>query len=377
VSIKCLFQNVTLLLLTGMLFVLGVQDSRYITNNLLYGTTDFSNSRDKWLERGDLQYYKWTESYVQVSQKNIQNKREAFIFRKIQLPVVVSNSAFDESNIGKNIGLDIQQNSRLLRVRGEILVKQASQSKLLDHSRRAGYMVWFYDSEGDVSKYITVKSFKAQSESPHFPDRTVILPNEVDSIALVFMLRDSDAVYQINSLQASFVEESKKFKYISYALWVSYCLLLICIIWFAVGYKGLIVSAGLTVLVALLIVGIIVPDSLRLELIRPLYESILDHDRWSIWGLDISALIFKVGHVVAFAALSIYLFIFSHNKKYSIMCLACTLFIFAISTEVIQLYRYDREAKIVDIFFDMTGVAIGYMIYASFKYMTLRNSENA
>ncbi len=348
---------------------------RFSTTEQLYNVTDFSDAENKWFLRGDISSFEWTESHLKLLQKNILDSRETFALRQIEFqtleiePKHASSIAFEKNRLKANA------NSKLLRVHAEIAVIDASKSGPLDRSRLPGYMVWFYDSEGDVKKYITIKSFKAESEALHYADRTVVVPRDVHSIGLVFMLRDSDAVFEIRSMSALFVEESKLFKLISYSLWTCYGLFICLCIWLVLGNRRLVVTIGLIVIIATLILGIIVPDAMRLEFIKSIYKYIYIISSWPTWDSFDSVLIFKVGHVLAFTIISLYLLVFRQKTKNSIVCLLCALFIFAISTETIQLYLYDREARIKDVFLDLLGVGIGYLVYVLMSYLPLNKKR--
>ena len=223
ISKNCVYLNGALLAVISILILLASQDIRFTTKMPLYSASSFSDTEEQWLKRGDSEDFQWTDSHIKLFKKNKLDKKEAFIHRSIKISRSGVNSAdilankFDSQTIG---------DYRLLRVVGEIDVTPAAEPILIDRRRRAGYMVWFYDSAGEVKKYITVKSFNAKSESQFTADRTVVVPDDVQSIALVFMLRDSDATYKIKSMSVSFVEESKIVHLITYFLWVCYCLIL-------------------------------------------------------------------------------------------------------------------------------------------------------
>ena len=117
------------------------------------------------------------------------------------------------------------------------------------------------------------------------------------------------------------------------------------------------------------------PDDMRNEFIKPLYEPIVDSLRLGNWSVDSNIIIHKVGHVLGFSFLSCFLFLFRQKNKSSIVCLLCFVLLFAISTEAIQLYRHGREARVIDVFFDMLGVGIGFLVYYAFSNLTLRNSH--
>ena len=134
-------------------------------------------------------------------------------------------------------------------------------------------------------------------------------------------------------------------------------------------------TVGLGLLTALLIFGVVMPEAQRYDFIRSFYESISSNLRLEVWGINGRILIYKIGHVLAFILLSLYLLIFRHKSTVSLACLLCALLLFAISTEVIQLYRYDRDTKITDVFLDLLGVGVGYFIYVSFGYLISRKSK--
>jgi len=361
-----------LLLLTSLLFLLGVQDSRFTVERELFNADQFPGPQGEWLAKGDTSEFKWSDSHIELSQKDITDNRESYIFRPIALAgpstTPIDTNEVDSSDETSN------RRSGLLRIRGEIEVVNESkqQAGSLDRSRQAGFMVWFLDGEGVVIKYTTIKSFPAYSANLYLPDRTILLPEEVQSLYLVFMLRDSDASFKITSMSASLVNESQLFNYTSYLLWAAYCLFLCCCIWLIVGSKGIIVAAGLSIIVALLILGVVIPEAWRFEFSQPLHRMILAKTSWMNLHVDISVLIFKIGHVLAFCCLTVYLLLFQQKHGHFLGCLLVGLALFAVSTEAIQLYRYDRETRITDVLLNLVGVGLGYLIYLSLSRLVSR-----
>ena len=370
-SKNCIVLNSALLLITSLLFYLGAHVSRFSISDSLYSSTEFPGTESQWLVKGDSSHFKWSESNVQLYQKDISDKREAYILRAITLKNIDTGSTLSDLSNGNKSIKNHKKQPRLLRIRGEIDVSRATLSTTLDRSRQAGYMVWFFSSKGTVKKYITVKPFSAHKEAKYFADRTVIVPHYVDSIALVFMLRDSDAVFDIRSMSASLVQESVFFKYTSYLLWGCYCMFLCFSIWLIMGSKAIIATSGLVVLMAVLIFGVVMPEAIRFEYLQSLYKIILSDTRLIHSSLELNVMIFKAGHVLAFICLSLYLFVFRKNNNHSIGCLILGLCLFAISTEAIQLYRYDRETRVTDVLLNLLGVGIGYLIFIFYNCLLL------
>jgi len=376
---SCVYFNCLLCVITASLWFLSTHDFRYFTHDEILRAVDFPGAIDSWTTRGDLELSMEDDEGLTIQKTIAPYDKESYIFQKFKIPPSINESEKDlkipsnqkDSNIEKSIFAG--KADRLLLIESNIgtLTKSNIKPKGLPSNYRSSLMVWLYDDTGEATKYITLKSFYGNVSKTENAERTVKLPDSTESIALAFVLRNTDSVFNIRSLNGTIVSEKKSFKSLSSILWIFYTALILYGIF--VFTKSFVESSSkiftffslssILVLFAVIVVGVISPSDTRTGYFSNIIHSVGSIEFISKSNLDIETILFKLGHAIGFWVAAFGLFFISKKTNLCLSCLLVFIIIFAISTEIMQFFRADREPRITDFLLDLTGVSLGLVSF--------------
>lgn len=339
------------------MWFVGQSTYRFKLHETLLTSEASSVSQDTWNEEWDKRGF--------FSQLDI--SPDGVIVQRDQDPIVPEGRKIQETFVFKRMDVPIPETdstTRILDVSGlvTVLSSHVERDKKLERAREAGYMVWFFDETDKAARYLTVAPLPARSVEQYQAGKMFYLPGNIRSIALVLFLRDSNAVLALNSAEVSIVEERVGFKIARYLLICVYAIAVISFLVFLLAQATLPTILGSIFLVGITLLAIVIPDQIRNSYTLGIQELILKVRFLSDLGFDGKTLLFKGGHFVAFLVLTLWMMLLGKRKGLSNICVVSVLLLFAASTEVIQVFRFDRESRISDLLIDISGLLVGLIL---------------
>ena len=332
---------------TFLLWLLASSNLHFSEEYILADSEKFPWQQTDWLFKGDTGGFVFGDETIELYPASDKTVRESYILNKLLLPEISSNS------------------TRLIRVRSTIEVSRSSDLPIgsITREREAGFMVWLFNKDQKVTNYLTVQPFPARTEDTYYIDKTIKTSKDTTTAGLVFMLRDSDAGFTIEKIDARLGTQPISYTVLQSILFFMYTAVMLLFLMFVYNRAGKL-AVGLAVVVLFTtIVGVIIPDQLRGEYTNQAIELLGSNQYIQRYAIDPKVILFKGAHVLAFWIVTCLGFLALKQFGITTIQFFITVVLFAVSTEVLQMYSYDRDARLLDFGINMIGVVLGYLSF--------------
>ena len=237
-----------------------------------------------------------------------------------------------------------------------------------------------YDETGHRTGSTAVAIISETMEARLY-SKTVFLNRDISRVEVAIRLLKSSGSFQAGELQLTWLQERSSYKITRItvgATWAVVALLLLILVLKYLGKLGVVLFAGLPLIVLL---GILLPEpfiaTVGSSLAQLIPQSILS---WiqeilaTYFGYELqtdSARIVKFGHFAAFLIVGTLIGWTGRYIGFGFGFGLVSIATFAIITEVLQMLVNGRSASVIDIFIDIAGAALGMCLGVIFFYVNL------
>lgn len=339
-----------MIIMTAITWGVGLLDIQYKSEGSLAFDDGFPGALSDWTPAGDPLNITLSEAAVRIERNS---PERSYAMRTFPLPPAE------------------ELNSRYLRVRGQIAT--LTQATPIEPERVAAFMIWFQDEANEPINYLTVQALTG--DFPKYrAERIVNVPDEARYFVTTLINRESDGAFELTDASVELVSTSTVYRLISPLIYSTWAVMLIIAMLWLVHNGSWAIGVTVTALLALTLVGVLLPESVTTAHILPAYQKLAS--ALSFQHTEPLGVAYKIGHFIFFFALSLILMLNRHSLGLSAFAILAFMIVFALATEGLQLHLFSRSTRLLDIGIDLAGVILGWII-ASALHALIRPSHRA
>lgn len=334
--------NVLAVLYLAVLWLSASQIFQFQTTMTL--EDNFPGDVGSWSVRGD------------ANNALIGPKKIEIVPRSKQRTFLGKTYVLNRQNIEKSyLSIEADLASRILpSVSGEYHEISGNQSSLL--------YVWFGDSDGERLKMQIVSRLMPYNRTLH-PQGIIHVPTAAHTVTVELLLRQYQSQHELVNLDVRQVERSMLYKVILGVM----VLIPIAALWLScrnIQYRVPFIPVLLIAAVAVtLVIGVLMPGEQLLILITTINTIAPQFKLFVQQHSTVSAQ--DVLHFLGFVLLALVTLTIYEKMRYPKSNIVIKLVLFAVFTEVIQRHSIERSPSMVDIVLDISGLAMGVLIWFS------------
>ena len=325
-----------MIVLTVITWIVGLLDLHFKEGETIGFVSGFPGTLSEWAPSGDKANILLQDNAVFI-QRN--SPEESYALRTFPLPT--------PAELG----------NQKLRVQG-ILQTLTPASELPD-DEVAAFMIWFKDENRETIKYTTIQALTGD-DAIYTAERVVSVPDDARYYVIALINRQSDGDFALTDASVTLVSSSLAYiisTTLIFAMWA--VTIITAIVWLlrrSTRQLGIVTG----VLIVLTIVGIVLPESVSNLQALPLYRRLTS--TLSFGDTDPLVLIYKTGHFLFFFGVSLCLMLGSRALRLSLTMIIGFMVVFAIATEGLQLFLFNRSTRLFDMSVDIAGVLLAFIV---------------
>ncbi|MFK7857900.1 MAG: VanZ family protein [Granulosicoccus sp.] len=330
----CIF----LLMTTLLTWAIGLLDNRYIALEHEGFGEVFPAQIDSWTRVGESSMTRSAVTTIDVYPETGTDSGATFV---MALP--------------DSLGADYN----LIRVRS--IVYTMARPSNPDLKTDAGVLLRLLDRNDDIFQHSWVSRLTGDFDTHRDEYLTVIDP-KTESIKIRFSNRKSDGSFSLEKVDVDIVKISPFYRFFFLpALVLMWAALLLVSAIYVIRKSGRRKTLMLVGVVSFMILGILLPNSLRDSIVHPVFDQL---KALGLAGNSVALVhYYKAGHFLVFFLISLILFYTAKQLRISKTDLFGVLCVVAIATEGAQLHLFFRSTQPIDIFIDTAGIALALLVY--------------
>ncbi|MFK8078789.1 MAG: VanZ family protein [Granulosicoccus sp.] len=247
----------------------------------------------------------------------------------------------------------------LIRVRSiaDTLMRPSDPSLATD----AGVLLRQLDKNDRIFQHRWVSRLTGEFNTHRDEFLTSIEPRTA-AIKIRFSNRKSDGSFSLESVHLDIVKTSHIYTYVVLPfLLLMWAVLLVISAVYVAKKSGRKTMLALACIVAFMLLGILLPTSLRDLVVNPIFDQL---KAIGLAGNNLAMVhYYKAGHFLVFFLVSLLLFYNAKTLEISKLELFGVMALVAIATEGAQLHLFFRSTRPMDIVIDIAGVALALLVY--------------
>lgn len=328
---------IVLVVLTLLTWIVGSFEFHFQTEYKFSFGNDFPGEHNLWETHGDPQNVLINDNGIRVQRLS---PKSSYAMRIFEIPPPVL------------------YNDYKVRVTGTVTtIKTASPNT---QKNIAALMIWFLDQNQQVVQYNTIEPLNANDAVIYEAERVVRVPENSRFLSLVLINRVSDGTFDLLDAEIHAVKTTNTYKIALATLLLLWSILLSTTIFWIARRSSPKSSVVIGFLLLTTLVGVLMPETVTDEDVLRLSEILTIAIPFV--QIESLTLIYKFGHFTFFFLVTLCLMTQRHALNLSSFTIMKLMLVFAVATEGMQLYLFDRSTRTTDIAIDASGILIAFLI---------------